>query len=220
MKKIYLIAVCIFLTLNVVLAQNHIVHGIIHTLDSITLEGVDVKIKSTKEIVKTDSQGKFVAVCNQEDKLTVKAIGFYGEKIKVDEKTKLVAINMKLKPGEKQREYAIGYGYVNEKDLTSAMNVLNEKEMNFSRYNNIFDLIGSMGAEVRNGEIIIRGNKSFQGSSAALIVVDGAVMDADNLRTLKPIDISKIDIIRDGTASIYGTRGANGVVLIETKKGN
>ena len=138
----------------------------------------------------------------------------------MDEKTKLVAINMKLKPGEKQREYAIGYGYVNEKDLTSAMNVLNEKEMNFSRYNNIFDLIGSMGAEVRNGEIIIRGNKSFQGSSAALIVVDGAVMDADNLRTLKPIDISKIDIIRDGTASIYGTRGANGVVLIETKKGN
>ena len=68
MKKIYLIAVCIFLTLNVVLAQNHIVHGIIHTLDSIPLEGVDVKIKSTKEIVKTDSLGKFVAVCNMEKK--------------------------------------------------------------------------------------------------------------------------------------------------------
>jgi TonB-dependent SusC/RagA subfamily outer membrane receptor len=220
MKKIYLITVVFFLSLNVLFAQDHIVHGIIHTLDSIPLEGVDIKIKSTKEIVKTDSLGKFVAVCNLEDKLTVKAIGFYGAKIKVDEKTKLVAINMKLKPGEKQREYAIGYGYVNEKDLTSAMNVLNEKEMNFSRYNNIFDLIGSMGAEVRNGEIIIRGNKSFQGSSAALIVVDGAVMDADNLNTLKPIDVAKIDILRDGTASIYGTRGANGVVLIETKKGN
>jgi TonB-dependent SusC/RagA subfamily outer membrane receptor len=75
------------------------------------------------------------------------------------------------------------------------------------------------GAQVTNGEIILRGDNSFRSSSAALIVVDGVIVDYDFLNTLSPVQVKSIDAIKDGTSAIYGSRGANGVILIETKKG-
>lgn len=219
MKKVVKLFAVLFVITNVSIAQNHIVHGVIHTLDSIPLEGVEVLVKSSKDVVLTDSLGNFTAFCNEKDKLRVRVNGFYNENVKVSEKTKLVAINMKMKPGEKQREYAIGYGNISEQDKTNAVSNLDNNDMNFSRFSNIIDVIESMGAEVRNGEVVIRGTRSFQGSSAALIVIDGAIVDYDYLATLKPIEVKSIDIIRDGSSSIYGSRGVNGVVIIKTLNG-
>ena len=89
------------------------------------------------------------------------------------------------------------------------------------KYSDIYDLIRDQvaGAQIKNGEIIIRGDRSFQGSSAALIVVDGVIWDSEALRTLSPIQVKSIDAIKDGSAAVYGSRGANGVILIETIKG-
>ena len=70
-----------------------------------------------------------------------------------------------------------------------------------------------------NGDIIIRGVNSFNLSSAALIVVDGVQVDGSIMSTLAPSQVKSINVIKDGSAAIYGSRGANGVVLIETKKG-
>ena len=219
MKKISLLIVLVIFSLTSVLAQSHAVYGVINTLDSIPLIGVDVAVKSTKQTVKTDSLGKFSVICADKDKLKISAKGFYTENIKITPDIKLVAINMKLKPGEKQREYAIGYGYVSEANRTGAILAMDNKDTRFSRYKDMFDLIRSMGAEVRGRQVIIRGSKSFQGSSAALIVVDGSIVDYDFLNTIKPIDVERIDILKDAAASSYGSRGANGVVLIETLKG-
>ncbi|MBT6765191.1 MAG: TonB-dependent receptor plug domain-containing protein, partial [Prolixibacteraceae bacterium] len=60
---------------------------------------------------------------------------------------------------------------------------------------------------------------SFNSSSAALIVLDGVISDASILNTISPIEVKSIDVLKDGGAAIYGSRGANGVVIIETKKG-
>jgi len=204
-----------------VFAQDRVLHGIVNTFDSIPLIGADIKVKSTKQTVKTDSLGKFTAICNLSDKIKISAYGFYTQNIKVPDNIKIVAINMKLKPGEKQRKYAIGYGYVSEQDLTNAITNLKDSDSDFSRYSNMYDLIRGMGIEVNSRkEIIVRGSKSFQGSSAALIVIDGVISDSGILDSLNPIDVSSVDIIRDGTSSIYGSRGANGVVIVNTKKGN
>ncbi len=91
----------------------------------------------------------------------------------------------------------------------------------FTKYSDIYDLIRGQlaGAQVTNGEIIFRGDKSFQGSSAALIVVDGVIWDSETLSTLSPIQVKSIDAIKDGGSAVYGSRGANGVILIETIKG-
>jgi TonB-dependent SusC/RagA subfamily outer membrane receptor len=73
--------------------------------------------------------------------------------------------------------------------------------------------------QIVNGEIIIRGKNSLNSSSAALIVVDGVPSDYNVLNSIPPVQVKSINVIKDGSSAIYGSRGANGVVLIETKKG-
>lgn len=219
MKKISLLVLLIVFATLIIQAQDRVIHGIVNTLDSIPLIGVEIKIKSTKQTVRTDSMGNFTAVCNKNDKLTLKAKGFYNQEVKITEKVKIVAVNMKLKPGEKERISAIGYGYVADIDKTGSVSNREVKKSDYSKYDNVFEIIRDMGAEVKNGEIVLRGSRSFQGSSAALIVIDGTIADYDYLRTLRPIEIKRIDILKDASSSVYGSRGANGVVLIETLKG-
>ena len=218
MKTNILFLLAALLLTNITFGQDRTIQGIIHTLDSIPLIGVEIQVKSTKQVFLTDSVGNFTIICCNEDKLRVRANGFYDQKVRIKENTKLIAINMKLKPGKKQRKYAIGYGYVSEEDRTSAVSNMNSGDTEFSRFANMYDLIRSMGVQVNNGEIIIRGSKTFQGSSAALIIVDDVIMDSDILKSLRPYEIKSVDIIKDGTSSVYGSRGANGVLLIETIK--
>jgi TonB-dependent SusC/RagA subfamily outer membrane receptor len=200
-------------------AQDKVLYGVVHTMDSIPLIGVEVKVKSTKQSVYTDSLGQFAVAVNNEDKIKVTAEGFYPENAKIKTDVKLVAINLRLKPGTKNEQYAIGYGYVSEADRTTAVNNLSNKETRFSRYNTVYEIIESMGAEVQGGQVVIRGTRSFQGSSAALIVIDDVISDSQQLATLSPLDVKDINIIKDGSSAVYGARGANGVVLVTTKKG-
>ncbi len=221
MKRIDIFILILFFLVKFTTAQDKIVHGVVHTLDSIPLIGVEIESKKSNQTFYTDSLGKFTVVTETGDKLKIRAEGFYNENVKVDEKTRFMAVNLRMKPGEKQREYAIGYGYVSEKDLTTSVNQLNLDKNDFTRYNNMSELLTGRfpGVEIRNGEIFIRGSKTFQGSDAALIVLDGVIAESDILLSLSPIDVKSVNVIKDGSTSVYGSRGANGVVLIETKKG-
>lgn len=212
---------------NMLKAQDHTIQGIVHAFDSIPLIGAEIRVKSTKQSVLTDASGNFVLHCDSEDKLKIMAKGFHNQKVKLTKKIKYVAVNLKSKAREtryqeKEQKYAIGYAYVSERDKTTASESLRRNEASFSRYSNMYELIRGQfaGVEVTlNGEIIIRGTSSFNSSSAALIVVDGVIMDADILNTMSPIQVKNIHVIKDGSAAVYGSRGANGVVLIETRKG-
>jgi TonB-dependent SusC/RagA subfamily outer membrane receptor len=128
---------------------------------------------------------------------------------------------LKLKPGERNREIAIGYGHVKDSEKLNAVANLNSDDMDFSQYSNIYELIRGRfaGVQVVNGEIIIRGINSINSSSAALIVVDGIPSSSSVLSSIPPVQVKSINVIKDGSSAIYGSRGANGVVLIETKKG-
>lgn len=204
-------------------SQERVVQGIVTTFDSIPLIGADVQVASTKAIVKTDTLGRFSVQVNAEDKLKVTAKGFSPQKVKLDGKIKMVLINLKLKPTESAREYAIGYGYVKDADKLNAVVQMTNKDMDFSQYTSVLDLIKGRfgGVQVNpNGEIIIRGVNSINMSSAALIVVDGVVVDNSMINNINPTNIRSINIIKDGSAAIYGSRGANGVVVIETRRGN
>src|SRR6056297_3283817 len=221
MKRIDIFILILFFLVKFTTAQDKIVHGVVHTLDSIPLIGVEIESKKSNQTFYTDSLGKFTVVTETGDKLKIRAEGFYNENVKVDEKTRFMSVNLRMKPGEKQREYTIGYGYVSEKDLTTSVNQLNLDKNDFTRYNNMSELLTGRfpGVEIRNGEIFIRGSKTFQGSDAALIVLDGVIAESDILLSLSPIDVKSVNVIKDGSTSVYGSRGANGVVLIETKKG-
>lgn len=204
-------------------AQQHFINGIVTTFDSIAVIGADVKVKSSKQIVQTDTLGRFAIAVGASDKLKISAKGFNSQNVTINEKTKLVAVNLKLKSGPKAREYAIGYGYVKDVDRLNAIAQITNDDINFSNYSNMYELIRGRFAGVQvqnNGEIIIRGQNSLMYSSSALIIVDGMQVDNSILSTLVPAHIKSVNIIKDAGAAIYGARGANGVVIIETKRGN
>ena len=91
----------------------------------------------------------------------------------------------------------------------------------FSKYNNIYELISGRfsGVQVmKGGAIIIRGVGSFSLNSSALIVIDGVPYSNSNiLNSIHPTQIKSIDIIKGAKSAMYGARGSNGVVVIETK---
>ncbi|MCK3684553.1 TonB-dependent receptor plug domain-containing protein [Maribellus sp. YY47] len=211
------------LTFFSVSAQERFIQGMVTTFDSIPLNGAEVEVVSTKAVAKTDSLGKFSVQVNREDKLKVRAKGFYTQKVELDGKIKMVLINLKLKPTDSAREYAIGYGYVKDADKLNAVVQMTNKDVDFSKYTNMLELMRGRfgGVQVNpNGDIIIRGVNSINSSSAALIVVDGVMVDGSILNSLAPSNVKSINIIKDGSAAIYGARGGNGVVVIETKRGN
>lgn len=211
-----------FLAFSHISAQEKEIQGVVTTFDSIAVIGAQIKIHSSKQTVLTDSIGRFFATVRNQDKLKVSAAGFFGQKIKLDEKVKLVAINLKLKPGDKNREYAIGYGHVSDRDKLNALASMTSGDLDFSQYSNVYDLIKGRfaGVQVVNNEIIIRGINSITSSSAALIILDGVPVDGGALASIPPVQIKSINVMKDGSAAIYGSRGANGVVIIETKRGS
>ena len=220
MVKIRFITI-IFLLISIFFntyAQERVVTGIVTVFDSIPLVGASIKVKSTKQLVLTDTIGNFTIHCNDEDLIRVIARGYYTQKVKLPPGIKLAAINLKIKPGEKNREYAIGYGKASERDKLNAVANLTNDETDFSSYSNMIDLIQGRfaGVQVENGEIIIRGIRSLNASNAALIILNGTQVNSSVLFTIPPGDVKSIDIIKDGGSAVYGSKGANGVVIIQT----
>ncbi|MFW6257534.1 MAG: carboxypeptidase-like regulatory domain-containing protein, partial [Prolixibacteraceae bacterium] len=156
-------------------AQERVIHGIVTTFDSIPLIGAEIKVKSTKQTVQTDTLGRFSVGAENQDKLKISAEGFYNQRVKLKDNTKFAAVNLTLKPGAKNREIAIGYGHVSDREKLNAVAMMDNDDADFSQYSTIYELIKGRfaGVQVQNGEVIIRGINSINSSSAALIVLDG-----------------------------------------------
>jgi len=209
-------------------AQDKTLVGKVTTFDSIPLIGVDIHVKSTGKIVQTDTLGRFQLFCDETDKLKFSAEGFYPKKIKVDKEIRMVLVNMSLKKGQNNLERAeryvnVGYGHVSSKDLLYAISSANEDDIDFSKYDSVLDAIQGEfpGVSVENGDVVIRGITTLYGSQgdAATVVIDGAIVSSYDLANLSPHDIKSIDILKDGSSSVYGSRSGNGVVIIQTKRG-
>jgi TonB-dependent SusC/RagA subfamily outer membrane receptor len=203
-------------------AQERVVHGVVTTFDSIPLAEVNVKVKSTKQIVLTDSKGVFSVGCNTNDELKVSAKGFFSQKVKIEENIRYAAINLSLRPGEKSRNHAVGYGHVSDAGKLNAVSSLSNNDIDFSRYQNMQELIRGKfaGVQIINNEIVIRGIgiKGMSSSAGALVVINGVSRPVSAFWNMSPMQIKSINIIKDGSAAVYGINGANGVVVVETKQ--
>jgi TonB-dependent SusC/RagA subfamily outer membrane receptor len=225
MKKVFIqsivLSVFAFSFTGTLSGQEKIIHGKVTTFNSIPVVKASITVKSTKKVAFSDSLGKFTVLCFPKDKLKVSARGFSSRNVKTNEQTKLVLVNLELKPDPKSRELAIGYGHVLESEKLDAISSLNEQDMDYSYYNNIFDLIRGKfpGVEIRGNEIIIRGGTTVHGSDAALLILDGREVDAGTLQSIPTTDIASVNVLKGPAASIYGVNGANGVILVETKSG-
>lgn len=220
MKK-YLFALYFAGLFSFTLAQERVIHGKISTLENISVYNAKIIALGTKQEVFSDSAGLFSIPCKKKDKLKITAHGFYNLKVKVTEKEKFVLANLRLKPGVENREYATGYGHITDATRLNAIGNLNSDDLDFSRYNNMYELIRGQfpGVEVKGGEIIIRNTVTMTSNIGALIILDGRSIDLATFESLLPSDVRSINIIKDASAAMYGVKGANGVVVIETKRG-
>jgi TonB-dependent outer membrane receptor, SusC/RagA subfamily, signature region len=112
----------------------------------------------------------------------------------------------------------IGYGQSDKDDLTYSVSSVKMSESEMMTYTNMFDYLRGRvpGVEVTpDNHITIRGKSSILSSTEPLIMVDG--MEVESLDAVSPYDVYSVDVLKDSSSSIYGVRGANGVILITTK---
>ena len=113
----------------------------------------------------------------------------------------------------------IGYGVVDRKDVTTSVSRLNVERNEVQTYSNIYDYLRGRVPGVTVGadnKIIIRGVGTNTSSTDPLILVDGVPMT--DISGINPTDVESVDVIKDGSSAIYGMQGANGVIIITTRK--
>jgi TonB-dependent SusC/RagA subfamily outer membrane receptor len=160
----------------------------------------------------------FEIVCNPDESLIFNSQSFIKEKRKIKDPKDSILVNLIFKDTKKSKENAITNGIMSEADLSYAINNLKNENNNFSGYNNVYDLIVGRfaGVEVKGRSILIRGERSINLENSALLVVDGTIVQ--DLMNISPSQVKSIDILKGPEASIWGVRGANGVVCITLKK--
>jgi TonB-dependent SusC/RagA subfamily outer membrane receptor len=116
---------------------------------------------------------------------------------------------------EGEERVDIGYGSVRRKDLTTPVNKLNIKNSRYANYSNIYDMLkGTVpGLQVSGTRITIQGTSSFNLSTEPLFIVDG--MQTNSIGDISPSQVESVEVLKGSSASIYGSRGANGVILIK-----
>ena len=176
----------------------------------------------------TDYQGKFTLQARVEDSLLVQAFGYEEVRIRVGT---VAMLNISLVPNRAELSEVVvtGYGSSTKKEITGATSVVKSEEitkLNIPRMDQALQgqvsgvvINTNSGSPGGSTSIRIRGLSTF-GDNDPLILVDGVVYDSEGLNALNPNDIESINVLKDGTASIFGVRAANGVILIETKKGS
>jgi len=200
-----------------------VVYGKLTAFNKYPLQNIEVSARKSKTTVKTDSLGIFSIVCMEKDVIKIRSKAFQAESRRVDSHTDTLKINLIFIDNESNRALATGYGYIDKQDLSYAVSHLEQENNEFCNYNDIFDLLTgrfpgvTVDKNQSGGAIYIRGISSFSLSNEALYVVDDVIVET--IEWVHPCEVRSIDVLKDGMAAIYGARGANGVVIIETKRG-
>lgn len=209
-------------------AQNPIdVGGMVNDVSGGPLPGVNIVVKGTTQGVVTDSKGRYqITVPGSNTVLVFSFIGYISEEVNVGNRSQ-INISLRESHAAIDEVVVIGYGTVAKKDVTTAVSVVSTGDIDERPIISAAQAIQGKAAGVNvyqpngspGGEMVIRvrGTTSFNGSNNPLYIVDG--VPVDNLNFLSPMDIATIQILKDASsAAIYGSRAANGVVLITTKQ--
>lgn len=182
---------------------------------------------STTNGVVTDIDGAFEIKVAPKTMLEVSCIGYLGIEVPA-------AANLSIVLQEDvtliNETVVVGYGTMKKTDVTGAMVSVDAEQLTDRPTNNVFESLQgkAAGVDIRSnerpgevGKVFIRGQRSLNASSNPLYVVDGIPLINGSLESLNPNDIASIEILKDASATaIYGSRGANGVVLVTTKRGD
>lgn len=211
-------------------AQKRTLQGVVLTAESKQpLEGATITVGKTSTITTTDAQGKFQLELPEGK--GVLSISFVGrETIEVDVKSdNNITILLKASNATLEEVVAVAYTTVKRSGYPGAVSVISSDKLNNRLTPNLTNALQGLAPGIQttsaNGQpgnsssIRIRGVGSINASSAPLFVIDGAPYDGD-INALDPADIASVNILKDAAAAnLYGSRAANGVIIITTKQG-
>lgn len=193
-----------------------------------TIIGASVKVKGTSTGASTDNKGKFSINAPSDGVLSIAYVGYGSIEVPINAKT---IINIKIKPDNQGLDevVVVGYGTTRKKDLTGSVASIKKEAIKDVPITRVDQMIQGKAAGVQvtavdgspgtGSTIRIRGGNSINASNEPLYVIDGLIGGGD-LNLINPQDIESMEILKDASSTaIYGARGANGVILITTKRG-
>lgn len=243
-----LFSVVFVLILQVSFAQDRTVTGKVIDANGSPISGASVLAKGSRTGTSTNADGDFkLNVGASVSKLVISSVGYENAEVDIAGKPS-VTVSLATQPGGLTEVVVTGYGSSKKKDLTGAVTSIKAKDFNQGIQVSPDQLIQGKvaGVQVTNNSgqpggattIRIRGNSSLSAGTQPLFVIDGVIIDGSSPRPgldvtglggasggnplafINPNDIASIDILKDASATaIYGSRGANGVVIVSTKRG-
>ena len=226
-SRLYLFVSFVIIAVSVS-SQSFMVTGTVIDETKEGMPGVTVKVEGKDKGTTTDLEGKYaLSIDDKSDKLVFSFIGYKKHIVQVNDQVK-IDVQLKVSTESLDEVVVIGYGKTTVKELTGAtVQVKGEsvERLNIPRMDQALQgqvsgvaINTNSGSPGGSSSIRIRGLSTF-GDNDPLILVDGVVYDSEGLNALNPGDIESINVLKDATAGIYGVRAANGVIIIETKKG-
>ncbi|WP_300736316.1 TonB-dependent receptor [uncultured Alistipes sp.] len=211
------------------LAQNRQISGVVTDNDGQPISGATVLIEGTSVGTTTNINGEFSLSAPADGTLSVSFIGYETMQEAIAGKT-WISFSLKEDTHAIDDVIVVAYGTAKKESFTGSVAVVKSEELEHRKVANVTKAIDGLapGVQATSGSgqpgsgstIVIRGFGSINASSTPLYVVDGIPYDGA-ISAINPDDIASISILKDASASVlYGARGANGVVLITTKKGN
>ncbi|QCR25010.1 SusC/RagA family TonB-linked outer membrane protein [Pontibacter sp. SGAir0037] len=209
--------------------QNQVtVTGRVTDKTGAALPGVTVLLKGTSDAVPTNTDGNYtITVPNGSGTLVYSYIGYQSQEVPINNRT---SINVTLEEDSRALEevVVVGYGTQKRSDVTGSVGVVSSEELLRAPVTNALQglqgRIAGVNVKLNSGSptssprVIIRGVGTINASSGPLYVVDGVVME--DIQFLNPNDIQSMEVLKDASSTaIYGARGANGVILVTTRRG-
>ena len=215
------------------MAQNKTVTGkVTDSKDGLPLIGASVSVSGSTNGSVTDVNGVFsLSAPATATTLVVTYIGYNRKEVPITSGTVNISLDLNNNSLSEVVVVSTGYGTQRKKDLTGAITNVSAKDFNQGAIINPLDQIQGKVAGVviiegggdpnQTADIRLRGQTSIYGDQSPLFVVDGIQLsDPSQFQNIAPSDIESYDVLKDASAAaIYGSRGANGVIIITTKKG-
>lgn len=209
-------------------AQTRQISGMVKDMSGEPVIAVNVSVKGTGNGSITDLDGKFtIPNVKEKDVLVVSYIGYLTQSVSVGKQTSFI-ITLKEDTQALDEVVVVGYGVQKKRDLSGAVSSVKSRDITAIPTTNALealqgkvaglDLTASSGKAGADLSFTIRGERSLKASNAPLILVDG--IDYGTTLDINPSDIESIEVLKDASSTaIYGTRGANGIIIVTTKKG-
>ncbi len=230
MRKLVTVFLCMVLSVLHLNAQNRTITGKVTDTDGKPVSGASVLVKGTNKGVSADEQGAFSITTPATTKtLIISGIGFASREVTVGTN---IVINVTLVSSDKNLEEIVVTGYSTKKksEFTGATSRVSSKQIEqvpIASFEQILQgrapglyIASGSGQPGASARVNIRGVGSISGGNSPLYVLDGIPIEEGVFRTMNPNDFESVDVLKDAAgAGLYGSRGANGVIVITSKKG-